>query len=192
MPDLPEFKTERLLLRGVRLEDAEAYTRHFVDYEVIAPLAASVPWPYPDGGVRDYIQNKLLPPQGRTEWTWGLFLHANPGEMIGAVGLWRVPNPDNRGFWLGKPFWGRGLMTEAVTPVMDYAFTALAFEKLIFCNARGNARSRRVKEKTGARLLRTEPARFVDPAYREREVWELTKDEWLKFRAAARWPRPAS
>jgi ribosomal-protein-alanine N-acetyltransferase len=73
-------------------------------------------------------------------------------------------------------------MTEAVVPVMDYAFAELGFKKLVFCNAVGNIRSRRVKEKTGARLVRREPASFRNPDYKEREVWELTGEEWRAFR----------
>ena len=69
-------------------------------------------------------------------------------------------------------------MTEAVEPVMDYAFGPLGFESLTFANARGNHRSRRVKEKTGARMVRTEPRKYVSPDYTESEIWELTKSEW--------------
>lgn len=72
-------------------------------------------------------------------------------------------------------------MTEAVEPVMDYAFTNLGFEKLVFANAVGNIKSRRVKEKTGARLLYIEPAKFVNPAYTEHEIWELKKEDWKKI-----------
>jgi RimJ/RimL family protein N-acetyltransferase len=185
MASLPEFRTDRLLLREVRLEDAEAGTRHFVDYEVISHLSDVVPWPYPEGGVADYFKNRILPYQGKDKWVWGIFLKTNPDELIGVIDLWRAGNPENRGFWLGRKFWGRGIMTEAVTPITEYAFNELGFEKLIFSNALGNTRSRRVKEKAGARFLRTEPAKFVNPAYVEREVWELTKEDWLKFRAVA-------
>jgi hypothetical protein len=61
---------------------------------------------------------------------------------------------------------------------MDYAFNALGFEKVILANAVGNERSRRIKEKNGAHLLRTEPAKFVNPTYTEHEIWELTKEQW--------------
>ena len=74
-------------------------------------------------------------------------------------------------------------MTEAVVAVMDHAFDHLGFETLVFGNAVGNERSRRIKEKTGARWLRTEPAKFVNPRYTEREIWEITKDEWRAFRS---------
>ena len=185
MASLPEFRTPRLILRGIRIEDAEACTRHFVDYEVVSPLSSAVPWPYPEEGVLDFITNKVLPLQGKCKWVWGIFLKDNPGELIGVVDLWREGHPEHRGFWLGKQFWGRGIMTEAVAPITDYAFNELGFEKLILSNALGNTRSRRIKEKTGARFLRTEAAQFVNPAYTEREVWELTREDWLKFRATA-------
>lgn len=47
MAKLPIFTTERLILREVTEEDAPAYEKNFVDYEVISQLASVVPWPYP-------------------------------------------------------------------------------------------------------------------------------------------------
>ena len=111
----------------------------------------------------------------------GIYLNTNPGELIGAIDLWRDGKPEHRGFWLGEAYWNRGIMTEAITPVTEYAFTQLGFEKLVFSNAKGNLRSRRIKEKTGAKYVRTEPASFVDPMYTEHEIWELTKEKWEKL-----------
>lgn len=183
---VPPLRTARLELRALSLADVPAYQRHFVDYEVIRGLARGVPWPYPPGGVESFLREVLLPLQGASRWTWGLFPRAALAECIGVVDLWREGCPENRGFWLGRAFWGQGLMTEAVTAVNDHAFTRLGFERLVFSNARGNVRSRRVKERTAARLMRVEPALFVDPALCEREVWETTKAEWLAFRLAAK------
>jgi hypothetical protein len=53
----------------------------------------------------------------------------------------------------------------------------LGFETLVFANAKGNSRSRRIKEKTGARLVRVEPRKYPNAAYREAEIWELTLSE---------------
>jgi ribosomal-protein-alanine N-acetyltransferase len=184
MPAIPTLSTPRLLLRGITMPDVPAYNKYFVDYNVISQLAAAVPWPYPENGVSDFIEKMILPRQGVDKWLWGIFLKDNPGELIGAVDLWREGSPEHRGFWLGRPFWGNGYMTEAVGAVMDYAFNHLGFEKLLFANAVGNNRSRRIKEKTGARLLYTAPRKFVNPAYTEHEVWELTKAEWQIFRAS--------
>lgn len=178
MAPIPQFGTERLILRGVTEQDIPAYEKHFVDYEVIRQMAV-VPWPYPSGGVTRYFRDVIEPNQGKDQWIWGIFLKSHPEEVIGAVTLRRQGTPGNRGFWLGRQYWGRGIMTEAVAPVLEYAFMVLDFKTLLFSNAVGNTRSRRVKEKTGAVLLWVQPADYVSPEYTEREVWELTKEQWL-------------
>lgn len=175
---LPVFETKRLILRGVTEADIPAYEKNFVDYEVIGPMSCAVPWPYPDGGVPDYLHTQIFPNQGRDRWVWAIFLKTSPDEAIGCVDLWRDGKPENRGFWLGRRYWGHGYMTEAVEPVMNYAFGVLGFERIILANAVGNDRSRRIKEKNGARLLRVEPAQFVNPDYTEHEVWVLTEEDW--------------
>ena len=178
----PLFETNRLLLRPPTLDDVPAYTRHFVDYEVIRHLSAAVPWPYPDNGVADYLAAQRVPQRGHdhNRWMWGLFERARPDELIGAVELWRPGTPENRGFWLGRAYWGRGYMSEALVPIMGHAFDRLGFDAMVLSNAKGNLRSRRLKERIGARLLRSEPADFVDPGYRERELWELTAAQWCR------------
>lgn len=184
MSTIPTFRTRRLLLRAVQLSDAEAYSRHFVDYDVINTLSAEVPWPYPSNGVEWFLSSVVLPAQGNNRWVWGIFLLSQPDELIGCVDLWRVPKPENRGFWLGKKFWGRGVMTEAVEPITDYAFSELGFDVLYFSNAVGNVASRRVKEKSGAKLIEIRPGSFVNPAYTLQELWVLTKDEWRNRKKA--------
>ncbi|MBT4880661.1 MAG: GNAT family N-acetyltransferase [Alphaproteobacteria bacterium] len=72
-------------------------------------------------------------------------------------------------------------MREALKPITAYAFGDLGFEKLILTNAVENKRSSKLKAKTGARLIRTDPAQFVDSQFKTREVWELTKKDWETF-----------
>jgi [ribosomal protein S5]-alanine N-acetyltransferase len=178
MMKVPSFETSRLYLRPISLSDAPAYERYFVDYEVVKHLSSLVPWPYPPGGVTAFLSELILPAQGRGRWTWGIFLKEQPHELVGCVDIWLEGRPENRGFWLGKTLWGKGLMTEALEPVTRYAFDTLGFEKFVFANAVGNLRSRRIKEKTGARLVRVVPAKFVSPQYTEQEIWELSRADW--------------
>ena len=173
---IPALETARLILRGVTAADAPDLQRHVDDYEVIRTLDLRVPWPYPEDGARHFVDS-VLPEQGRDRWVWALRLKAAPDEAIGILDLRRGAG-SNRGFWLGRCFWGQGLMSEACDAVTDYAFGTLGFERLIFVNAAGNARSRRIKEKAGAVLLRTEPGLFADPALTKQEVWELTRATW--------------
>lgn len=184
MTQLPVFETSRLILRDITERDATAYERYFIDYEVIGTMSHIVPWPYPRNGVLEYIRAIVIPNQCMDQWVWGICLKPAPDELIGAIWLKRKGMPSNRGFWLGKKFWGKGMMTEAVKPVTDYAFDVLGFEKLVLANAVGNPASRRIKEKTGAVFLRIEPAIYVNPSYTEREVWELTKECWKAFKTS--------
>lgn len=177
---LPVFVTTRLLLKAITIEDIPAYKKHFVDYEVIKFLSAAVPWPYPENGIEDFVTKVIIPNQGKNRWVWGIFFKTNPNELIGCVDLWREGKPENRGFWLGKNFWNKGIMTEAVAPIINYAFSELNFEKLIFANAVGNISSRKVKEKTRCKLLEIQKGSFVNPEFTHQEIWELTHHEWKK------------
>ncbi|MBN1117298.1 MAG: GNAT family N-acetyltransferase [Bacteroidales bacterium] len=177
---IPEYRTERLILRGVTLADAPSYTEHFVDYDVIRYLSQLVPWPYPEHGVEEYLKNSVLPNQGNGQWTWGIFVQNEPSKLIGCIDLWKEGKPENRGFWLGKKYWNKGIMTESVFPVLDFAFYNIGFEYLIFANAVGNIASRKIKEKTGCELFDVKPAKFVDPAFTQHELWKLTIENWEK------------
>ena len=179
----PDLHTVRLVLRPPAEADAPAIQRYFNDCEIISQLAARVPWPYPDDGALTFLREQVFPKQGKDHWIWGLFLRSTPEDLIGVIDLWREGRPEHRGFWLARHLWGQGLMSEAANAVSEYAFTVLGFERLVLSNAVGNLRSRAVKERAGAMWLRTEPARFVNPAYTERELWELTKERWARLRA---------
>lgn len=186
MASVPEFETRRLVLRPITAADAPGYERYFIDYDVVAPLSSAVPWPVPPGAVLAFFEEAVLPRQGQDRWFWGLYLKSSPDELVGAVDLWRPGVPENRGFWLARHLWGQGLMTEAVEPVTCYAFEELGFDELVFTNAVGNVRSRRIKEKTGAMLETVKPGDFVDPKYTEQEIWKLTKSAWQAHRKATR------
>jgi len=182
MSELPQFTAPRLILRAVDEADIPSWTENFVDYEVIRFLSSIIPWPYPENGVAEFFNTVIVPQRGINRWHWGIFLKESPAEMVGAVDLWRDGKPEHRGFWLARRLWSQGLMTEAVEPVMDYAFNQLGFEVLVFANAVGNPGSRRIKEKTGARLIGKGPAKFVDPALTEHETWELNKQDPQAFK----------
>lgn len=174
----PNLETKRLLLRELQLSDIESYQKYFNDFDVLQFLSANVPWPYPENGAEFYIKNMVIPNQGINRWDWGIFLRDNPNELIGSIGIFHPGIPENRGFWLGKKFWGKGLMTEAVEPVMNFAFNTLGLDKMVFANAVENNRSRRVKEKTNAKYVEVRPAKYVNPKFSLSEYWELSKENW--------------
>src|SRR3984885_6365072 len=146
--------TGRLLLQPLRLADAEQTQRLFPQWEIVQFMNTRVPWPYPaDGALTFYRDVALAAMELGEAWHWTLRLREHPEDHIGAIGLTAHDGYAGRGFWLGLPWQGRGLMTEAVEAVNDYCFDVLAFQALRAPKAVVNISSRRVSEKTGMHVI---------------------------------------
>ncbi len=179
---VPTLETKRLILKELTLDYVKDYQKQFATYGVIRNIGAMVPWPYPNNGAEVFLKDNVLPKQGKHFWQWGLFLKTDPDTLIGSITL-EENDTNNRGFWLGETYWGQGLMTEATDITTDFAFSELDFSVLRFFNAKGNERSRRLKERVGAKFVKLVPLKCTDPTYTESECWELTKEDWLAFKA---------
>jgi len=59
------------------------------------------------------------------------------------------------GYWIGVPFWGQGLIPEAVRELMRYAFDDLGMKQLWCAYFDGNEKSKRVQEKCGFKYHHT-------------------------------------
>jgi RimJ/RimL family protein N-acetyltransferase len=177
----PTLETPRLVLRPLALEDAAQIQQIFPQWEIVQYLNAVVPWPYPPDGALSYIRDRALPAMAHgDEWHWTLAPKADPGTIIGAIGLVRSQH-ENRGFWLAPEWRGKGLMTEAVIAVSDYWFDVLRFPVLRAPKAIANVASRRISEKTGMRMIGTEERNLVSGRQLS-EIWEITAEEWRAFR----------
>jgi ribosomal-protein-alanine N-acetyltransferase len=177
----PVLTTARLLLQPLQLADAEQTQQLFPQWEVVKFLNASVPWPYPPDGALSYYRDVALPAVDRgDEWYWTLRLKDQPEKLIGLIGLMKGEHT-NRGFWLGLPWQGKGLMTEAVIAANDYWFDVLGFSVLRAPKAIANAESIRISQKTGMRRIHTEERDFVGGRFLA-ETWEMTADEWWAAR----------
>src|SRR3954469_25169723 len=99
------------MLRPLALEDASQIQELFPHWDIVKHLAAVVPWPYAADGALTYIRDVALPATARgEEWHWTIRLKTDPDAVIGGIGL-KKHETDNRGFWLGIEWQGRGLMT---------------------------------------------------------------------------------
>jgi [ribosomal protein S5]-alanine N-acetyltransferase len=176
----PTLETERLILRPLELADAERIQELFAQWEIVRLLNAKVPWPFPAQGALENIRDTALPAVERAEaWDWTLRLRMEPGTIIGRIGLYLGEN--NRGFWMGLPWQGQGLMTEAVIAVTDYWFEVLAFPVMRVPKAVENVGSRRISEKTGMRVVEMKESEYVSGRL-QTEVWEVTAEEWRAWR----------
>ena len=85
------------------------------------------------------------------------------------------------GYWLGRPYWGQGIMPEAVSLLLHHAFIDLGMCKVWCSYYDGNERSRRVQEKCGFRYQWTTDKVDVPLMHETRKghVTCLTRDEWM-------------
>ncbi|NWD53761.1 GNAT family N-acetyltransferase [Pseudomonas veronii] len=181
----PTLVTQRLILRPLTLDDAEGIQQQFPDWEVVRYLNALVPWPYPADGARHYLEHIALPAMARgEEWHWAIRLKSAPEQLIGNISLMDEPD-NNRGFWLGPRWQGQGLMSEASEAVTAYWFEVLERPVLRVPKAAPNLKSRRISERTGMRLIRTDEGEFVEGIF-PRDIWEMTREEWLNRRSFKR------
>jgi [ribosomal protein S5]-alanine N-acetyltransferase len=185
MPTIPRLETLRLELRPLELDDARQTQVLFSRWEIVRYLASVVPWPYPEDGALTYYRDRALPAMERgDEWHWSLRLKSVPDQLIGCISLMRAEN-HNRGFWLGLPWQGRGLMTEAVDVVTGYWFDKLKFPVIRAPKAIANTASRRISEKSGMRVVGVEERNYVSGRL-PTEIWEITAEEWRERRACRR------
>lgn len=175
------LETKRLILRPLMLDDATRTQEIFPHWEIVKYLNAIVPWPFPEDGVLKHYRDTALPAIERgDEWLWTLRLKELPELHIGSIHLRRGEN-NNRGFWMGLEWQGRGLMTEAVVAANDYWFEVLGMSVLRVPKAVENIASRRISEKTGMRMIGTEMRDYVCGRLLS-EIWEITAEEWRAWK----------
>jgi len=178
----PRLETSRLWLRALELADAEQAQLLFPQWEVVRYLANQVPWPFPPDGVHAYYRDVALPAAQRGDaWHWTLRLKSDPDRLIGSIALMKGEEI-NRGFWLGAPWHGQGLMSEACEVVTAYWFETLGFPLLRVPKAAMNVASRRISKKQGMRVVATEERDYVSGRLLT-EVWEITAEEWRARKA---------
>jgi RimJ/RimL family protein N-acetyltransferase len=176
----PTLETRRLLLRPLRLDDAEATQELFPHWEIVRHLSGLVPWPYLPDGAKVFYRDVTLPAVAAgQQWIWAIELKGGPGHLVGSINL-RQGNTENRGFWLGLPWHGQGLMMEACKPVVRFWFIDLQQPRLRVGKALSNIASRRISQKEGMRLVGTEVRTFTGGVPKQTEIYELTREEWQR------------
>jgi RimJ/RimL family protein N-acetyltransferase len=177
-----EGRTKRLILRPLEVADAAQIQALFPHWEIVQYLANRVPWPYPEDGALQYCRDIAVPQAERGEaWHWTIRLIAEPEQIIGSISLIKGEE-DNRGFWLGVPWRGQGLMSEACVWVNDYWFETLGFQTMRIPKAIANTASRRISERQGMRVVSVGEKDFVCGRL-PFEIWEMTAEEWRAWKA---------
>lgn len=152
--EVPTLTTERLLLRGWRDEDLDAYAAIHGDPEVMR-------WLGPEVMDRAQAWRSMAMHMGHWQMRgYGMWAveERGSGEMVGRVGLWYPEGwPGIEVGWtLARAHWGKGFATEAARASLGHAFGTLGVDRVISLIAPDNERSARVAERIGERFDRVE------------------------------------
>ncbi|MBE6886219.1 MAG: GNAT family N-acetyltransferase [Ruminococcaceae bacterium] len=174
------LQTDRLILRPWREEDAEVLYSYAKDPDIGYPAG----WPAHTSveNSRNIIQNVFSQRE-----TYALCRKEEDApigcialKLGDATDLTDRPDECELGYWLGKPFWGQGLIPEAARELIRHAFETLGMTAIWCGYYDGNTKSRRVQEKVGFRFHHTSQGVEVPllGEYRTGHVSRLTKAQW--------------
>ena len=145
----PQLKTQRLLLRALRLADAPR-VRRLAGERAVASTTVRIPHPYEDGMAEQWIHEQQRRYRSGQEVSFAIVLRSRIC-LIGSIGLRLNPQHcrGELGYWIGKPYWNRGYATEAAEAVLRYGFETLGLHRICAYHFRRNRASGRVLEKIG-------------------------------------------
>ncbi len=176
------LETERLILRRWEESDADELYIYASD-PAVGPIAGWPPHQSKQESL-DVIRNVFVGAE-----CYAVTLKSD-GRAIGAVELKLNGHTDmtekddecELGFWLGKPFWGQGLIPEAAGELLRRAFEDLGMNKVWCGYYDGNRKSKRVQEKLGFSYQWTTKDLDV-PLLNEKRTGHvncLTKEKWMQ------------
>lgn len=180
------IETERLILRKWTQNDAESIFEYAKDPE-IGPIAG---WP-PHKNIEEsrFVIDNVL--SGAECFA---ICEKDNNVAIGAIELKLKDNTDKTdqddecelGYWLGKPFWGRGYMPEAARALLKHGFEELGMKTIWCAYYDGNIKSKRVQEKVGFVYHHTEedvPVPLLNEV-RIDHVNIMTKEQWHNIQSS--------
>lgn len=178
------LETERMVLRPWRIEDAPALYKYASDPKV-GPIAG---WP-----VHTSVENskEIIRDVFSMEGIYAIVLKGQE-EPVGCIGLligeasdFEIGSDEGEiAYWIGVPYWGKGLIPEAIKELMRYSFEELRLKTLWCGYFDGNEKSFSAQEKCGFEYHHTN----YDKAWplmgdvRTEIITCITKEKWLKNR----------
>jgi RimJ/RimL family protein N-acetyltransferase len=134
-------------VRSWEWRDRDAIVRHANNRNVSINLRDRFPYPYTARDARNWLD---MVTDHKPETNFAIDVG---GEAVGGIGFTPQYDVARRsaeiGYWLGEQFWGRGIATEALVVVTDYAFANFDLCRLYAHVFDWNGASARVLEKTG-------------------------------------------
>lgn len=173
------IETKRLILRRWTIDDANSLYEYAKDPD-IGPAAG---WPLHQSveESRSVIEHAFTGAQcyAICEKHQNIAIGAIELKLNGTTDKVKMDDECELGFWVGKPFWGKGYVPEAGQALIKYAFEQLGMKQIWCAYYDGNIKSKRVQEKLGFVFDHT--AEVEVPLLNEHRISHvniLTQEKW--------------
>lgn len=146
-----QLKSKRIILRSARESDAKDIQKNINDFEVYR-YTANIPHPYKLKHVVDFIKKCKKELKEKKKY---YFIIIFEGKLVGGIDLHNVDLKNKNaeiGYWLGRKYWNKGIMTESLKLLLDFTFKKLKLHKLKARVFEPNIASKRVLEKNGFKV----------------------------------------
>lgn len=175
--DLPELETERLLLRKMRLDDAQAMFAYASDPEVTRYVLFETHRSVEDSEA--FLRSAVEGYERGDFGGWGIVLK-DSGRFVGTCGMDHAPEHARAelGYVLSREQWGKGLMPEAVRAVIRFGFGRMELNRIQARCIAENTASARVMEKVGMTYEGTlREYELIKGAYRDMKFYSILRRE---------------
>ena len=175
------FETKRMKLRPFKLSDAQYIYKNWASNENVTKYLTWNAHNTIEDSTKFCVERTKL--SGRTDnFDWIIVLNET-NEPVGSIGAVSV-DTDKReieiGYVLGESWWNKGLMTEALEPVLAYMFFVVGFDSVVANHVTENKASGRVLEKCGMKNVGTSHRvlKYKGGKKVEMQNYKMTKPEW--------------
>lgn len=179
LKDLPTLETDRLILRKMTPDDAEAVFAYASDSEVSRYVLWETHRSIEDS--RAFLDLTTSKYESGGEPDWGI-VYKGDHHFVGTCGIvsWEPYHARAElGYALSRDYWGRGLMAEAVRAIISFGFKKMNLNRIEARCIAENVASARVMEKAGMLYEGTLRQReLVKGEHRDMKVYSILRDEY--------------
>lgn len=157
MTNFPTLETERLILNRPTENDLGDLILHLNSDNVFSENTLNIPFPYQNENAEFWIHelvNKGF--EEKKNFTFAIREKENP-KLIGAIGIHldKLHLKAEIGYWIGKDFWNKGFVTEAVREIIRFGFQDLGLNKIYATHFPHNPASGKIMQNCGMKLEAT-------------------------------------
>lgn len=164
----------RFTLRKFRETDLESIVKYADNHNVAKYLTNQFPHPYSKENGKAYLSIAIGDP--------GIFAIDVDGEAVGCIGIFLQSDIHAKnaelGYWLGEPFWGKGIITRAIRELTAYGFRTFDINRIFARPFSVNKASQKVLEKSGFTFeARLKDAIYKNGMYMDELIYAIRKEE---------------